>query len=262
MPTWNTASDWGGRQSEDRVVHENTSNTDYGDAGVVRQGFPTENAYNQNNYLGYWLLHENSGGTAYDYSGNNEDGNVDGANQGGGATILGTSSYDFDGTDDYIGTSARQSSTNDLSFACLMYSQSTKENQYIMTNSDGDSGDGVEFVYNHNGGQVLHCGWPGTGSFQSESSTPLSTGTWHFVGAQTDYTSVQYYFNGNYESYDITNTNTPNYDLYIGGRPRGLTFDGYLSHCIYYDGLLNQSGFDYLYNTLSTGNIVTGRKTI
>lgn len=52
--------------------------------------------------VGYWPLDENSG-NAIDYSGNNNDGTVNGATQGfTGNTLLGQSVYDFDGTDDDV----------------------------------------------------------------------------------------------------------------------------------------------------------------
>lgn len=97
MPAWETATDWDSAQSESGVVHESVTNTDHNDATIVKRGYSVADPLYTGDLVGYWPLQEDSGSTAYDFSGNNNDGTINGAtvNDRG---ILGTSGYLFDGT--------------------------------------------------------------------------------------------------------------------------------------------------------------------
>jgi hypothetical protein len=94
--TWETATDWDNAQSEDGVVHESVANADHDDATIVKKGYPHQNPVVTSNLSGLYPLNEDSGTTAYDFSGKGNDGTyVNGIlNKPG---ILGTTAFDARG---------------------------------------------------------------------------------------------------------------------------------------------------------------------
>lgn len=100
---WDSGADWDAAVSEDGVVHESVTNTDHNDAGTVKRGYSAASPMYGADLSLYYPLHEDSSPTAYDLSGNGNDGAVNGPTQGVSAP-LGTTCYSFDGTDDYIDT--------------------------------------------------------------------------------------------------------------------------------------------------------------
>ena len=100
-PTWNDSDlDQG---TDDGVVHESTPNTGYDDANEIRKGDPTASPLFAADLKAWYPLQETGGGTAYDFSGNNYDGSINGATPADGVNLTGLPTYSFDGTDDYIG---------------------------------------------------------------------------------------------------------------------------------------------------------------
>lgn len=98
--TWETASDWDAAQSEECVVHEVFG--DHAAADTIELGYPTASEFSGISLDAYWPL--DGSGSATDRSGNGNDLPNNGATTG--ATgIFGTTAYDFDGTDDYLGSS-------------------------------------------------------------------------------------------------------------------------------------------------------------
>ena len=94
--TWETATDWDNASSEtETVVHENFG--DFTDT-VVQLGYPSDVL---DNLVAYWHLHEDSGSTAGDAGPNGITGTINGATVGQ-SGILGTTSYQFDGSDDWV----------------------------------------------------------------------------------------------------------------------------------------------------------------
>jgi|GEM_PF-2372193 len=57
--------------------------------------------------VGYWPLDEGSRSTAMDYSGNGNDGDLNGSIAQGQIGILNNTSYRFDGTDGYVDTNSK-----------------------------------------------------------------------------------------------------------------------------------------------------------
>lgn len=74
--SWSTASDWDSAQSESGTVHESVTNTDYNDESTIEHGYSIENA---SGLLAYYPLQEQSGTTAYEASGNEQNGVYNGA---------------------------------------------------------------------------------------------------------------------------------------------------------------------------------------
>jgi hypothetical protein len=95
--TWETASDWDNAVDESGVVHEN-----FGDrtASRIDIGYPSFDR-GGSSLVAYWPFDEDSGSTANDVTDNGHDGTITGVTIG--ATgIFGSTSYDYDGTDDIV----------------------------------------------------------------------------------------------------------------------------------------------------------------
>ena len=80
--------------------------TSYTNASEIRKGDPAAAPLFASDLLAWYPLQESTGGTAYDFSGNNYDATVNGATQAGGNNIVRTPTYSFDGVDDYLNSSA------------------------------------------------------------------------------------------------------------------------------------------------------------
>jgi len=94
---WETASDWDAAASESGVVHESVTNADHDDDTTVKMGYSATSPPASTGLRFYYPLHEDSGTTANDFSGNANDGSISNgtANQTG---ILGTTGFDFANT--------------------------------------------------------------------------------------------------------------------------------------------------------------------
>lgn len=93
--TWETATDWDNAVSESGVVHESVANTDHSDETTVKMGYSFANPELPTSLDLLNSFHEDSGSTAYDYSGNNNDGSIGNSPTLGATGLLGTSAYDF-----------------------------------------------------------------------------------------------------------------------------------------------------------------------
>ena len=102
--TWETAADWDAAQSESGVVHESVANTDHDDATILKKGYSAASAFPEPASLElYYPLHEDSGTTAFDQSGNNRDATINGGTLNA-SGLLGTTAISQDTTDDYVDT--------------------------------------------------------------------------------------------------------------------------------------------------------------
>lgn len=114
--TWESATDWDNQTSEDGVVHEDVANTDLSDATLLQMGYPVSNPLLSSGLVLYYPLHEDSGSTANDFSGNNYDGTAQGGvgPQGTGtpAGPIGVTSWDGDGSGDWVDSGQSPSSLN------------------------------------------------------------------------------------------------------------------------------------------------------
>lgn len=120
MPTWETQTDWDSATSENGVVHESVANVDHSDATLLKQGYSAASPFKSADLGAYYPLHEDSGSTAYDQSGNNNDGTISGATLNASAP-LGTTAYSFDGdffgSTDNVNTGYEPSLTGDFTLA-------------------------------------------------------------------------------------------------------------------------------------------------
>lgn len=105
MVSFDADTDWDGAVSESGVVHESVANTDHVDAGVVKRGYSVASPTPSVGLAGYWPLQEDTGSTAYDFSGRENHATISGAMQGQ-PGLLSTTAYSFDGVDDYLSVSS------------------------------------------------------------------------------------------------------------------------------------------------------------
>lgn len=98
---WNTAAEWDGAASEAGVAHESVANTDHTDGTSIQQGYSYSTPFKSASLRMYHPMHEDSGTTANDISGNANDGTISGATVGV-TGLLGSTAYSLDGTDDYV----------------------------------------------------------------------------------------------------------------------------------------------------------------
>lgn len=200
---WDAVSDWDNATAESSVVHESTTNTDYSDAGEVRLGAPTSNRVGENSLIGHWLLQEDSGSTAHDFAGTN-DGSISGSPTLGATGLLGTSSYDFTGSD-YIdlndgGTLAPGDAARTYSFWFRREPGISSGEDFLATT---DSSLDHTYTIRMDSNGVVNVFYDDDSSDGAEtlsSASGFDDGSWHHVA--------------------LTTTGSPSYDfiLYIDGQ--------------------------------------------
>lgn len=266
--TWDAASDWDSPQAESNVVHETFGDKD---GGTVQVGYPTDLPVTPN-MLAYYPLDEDSGTTAAevvnDAGTNFPDFTYDG-NTLGQAGLLGGTAPSSDGSDDRI----YQDTVADFGWD---RSGSWAIACWVLTRSF-ESGSGVtndrmfKMLSGYFGPYVL--AYPdGTWSFRMydgstvfELSPPIKDDSqWHHYIFQGDGSTMYLYEDNslyNSKSYNV-DTNTGDAALY-GNTASGGSPDGKMEDMMVFDGMLDSSDRDYLYNTVrnGTGSITTKKKT-
>lgn len=168
--------------------------------------------------IGYWPLEEGSGTVAYDYSGNNNNGQWNG-------TQAGTSGYYsigkvgpwagyFDGTDNFIYTSkpSNLSSSGPFTLAAWAYYDGTKTNWSSIVSSASTLGS--TYIGTNNSEWLI-----GTFGYGAESCTgPAPSVGWHFVvGTRSGITSALYVDGVMVANCTYTITASPAGDPVLGG---------------------------------------------
>jgi hypothetical protein len=254
--TWNTSSDWDNAVSETGVVHEEVQNTDLNDARELRKGYSAENPLYSSNLVGYWRLDEDSGDTAYDFSGNNNDGSTSGGTIQREDGLLGTDSYGFDGEDDTVVIPNSQ----DFSFGRSEFSvfawvkPDPKSNSRVIGHGDDGSGNDLwEIVINRNGNDFLEAyvrdesGDNGPGWF---GDTTIQSGEWSLVGLiRTSSTSKLVLNDQVVSTADASGIDQINpEDSLVMGEVFGLHYKGEMDEVRIYDKALSSSEIQKLYN--------------
>ncbi len=145
--------------------------------------------YNGGEPVGYWKLDKGEGGTAYDYSGNSNDGTIYPGTAGdntststmwsNGATGKLNGSMDFDGNDDYVDIGSALLSTTDSSqpYSGFAWIKTTDTDGVVISQYTAASG--VRFGIRVENGNVVY--WKG-GSDIAISSQDVNDGNWHHIG--------------------------------------------------------------------------------
>lgn len=200
MPSWN----WDESASESGVVHQSTTNTDHDDATVLKQGYDYA-AFSEitPDPVAYWPHHEDSGSTLNDVS-NANDGTINGATVGQ-TGILGSTSFSYDGTDDYcdIPNSLHDFTT---AYAVSAFVNPSRTGTFEQVASfKGEWNTQLSFTENDRF-QIQH--YDGSNSHRA-TSNQKSTGSWYFVvGTYNGSGRMRIYIDGTREN-EITSANDP-----------------------------------------------------
>jgi len=256
---WESAADWDDATSESGVVHEDYP---YRDAGRVELG------YSSSGPIAFWPFDEDGGSTATDVTGDN-----DGTNQGpdlGQPGVLGTTSYDFDGSDDYV------SDATDLT----ALQETASVSAWIRTTQSGDDtmwqAPGLTGVESSGDENDIFWGWldaDGHIGMQTgnnpgaQSTTSVNDGNWHHVVLTREAVTgeVEVYIDGTLEDSATSRTGEITTDFDSIGRIEDTAgspeyFDGRIDEFRVYDRVLSGSEVSTLYDTASTGSLTTGAK--
>jgi hypothetical protein len=218
--------------------------------------------------IGYWPLNESSGSTAYDHSGNENHGSLEGDVVTGSNGFLGKTVYNFDGDGDHVEvpSSSELNLTESMTVAAWVKIDSKpdshprivqKENTndaYILWNSDDT-------------GHIDEYGWRvdinGT-NYDVYTEGETYSGNWDFVVGTYDGTELRIYLNGKLSSSEalsgeVSTTTSP---LTIGGDKdnNSSELDGKISEVRIYNHALTPAEVQYLYNVTKRGRQVSSEK--
>lgn len=284
MPTFDS-TDFDNASSESGVVHESVANTDHNDASVLKQGYSIADPYLSADLVGYWPLHEDSGGTAYDFSGSNNDGTVNGATQG--ATgLLGTTAYSFDGTDDYVDTGYNGAAfyNNQWAFSAWI-KWTTTDSENFAGVRDSSAIPSLQFRIGHAGGTNTTSAGDLACLFRDNNSNYLVWGTsgesfndgnWHhvvFIANDLPNENVTLFVDG-VENSSISSNESPSFtsgsfssNFALGGALESGSInspaDVDIAEVRIYDHALTQSEIQYLYDVVAApGTLQTQFKSV
>lgn len=257
MPSWN----WDESASESGVVHQSTADTDHNDATILQQGYDYSSPLQSANLLGYWPLHEDSGSTANDISGNNNNGTVSGATLGQ-TGILGTTAYSFDGTDDEVDTGLDSSVEGlyNISITAWVNLNSVSGEDIVCKWGD-------VFLFNVGDGTNGAPRWAMKDSRGSltvlDAAATISTNSWVFLAVTYDSPTMRLYINASEDSNSPLSTgggmNTGTTTARIGNRDanNNSVTDGRIADVRIYDTALTQTQIQTLYDVVNTAGTWT-----
>lgn len=216
--------------------------------------------------VGLWPLMEDSGSTAYEITGNSNDGNVSGATVG--ATgILGNTAYSLGGGGDSVQV-PHHSALSVKKFTTSVWVKFDQLNrsvhQGIICKGTG-SNDRNYWLSQDNGSSGVHYSfYDENGNYSSKTAGSLSKGTWHHIVHTYDGAYSSLYIDGEYVDRISAGTpphNTTN-DLHIGEAPDYGSVDGTISEVRVYARALSEREIAYLYQTGADASFITNRKTL
>lgn len=264
MVTWN----WDENQGDDGVVHESVANTDHNTASDLIQGYDYTNFSEITPDPTYcWPFHEDTGTTLYDVAGT-----ADGTHNGpvlGDPGLLGTTSADYDNTDDYseVGSFAWPSG----SWTCSVWLSPA----FGESSSDDENWIGIQIDSNNNL-QLLNTGdswswnWSNSNNPWTQSFT---TGEWYNTtcvcdNAGSGSTSATIYWDGQeVQSFSGVDTVEGTAPLIFGQNRRlddAKVAEGRIAEVRFYDGTqLTQTQVQTLVDVVKgTGDWVGSTKTL
>ncbi|WP_414837356.1 LamG domain-containing protein [Candidatus Nanosalina sp. VS9-1] len=214
--------------------------------------------------IGYWPLNENSGSKAYDHSGNENHGTLNGGVTQGTTGLLADTAYSFDGSDDYV--SIADSSVLDgspISATAWVKTSASGEKVIVAKFNSSSPYNGYWYGQGKDGGIRVCLGYDGQKCY--EVSDFPNDGNWHQICFTYDNSTLKIYQDGKHidsisETTDVKDTAT---DLQIGYGQWGVEneWNGKISEVRIYDRPLTKSEVQYLYNVGKRGLHTTSRKT-
>ena len=201
--------------------------------------------------VGAWHFDEGSGTTAYDTSGNDNDGTIYGATWVDGKFGKALS---FDGIDDYIHRSTFTGTPGSYLTICA-WIKTTIENAFILQLNRNPDNVYNELIFRISGGklQFWDFGTSGFGFSNAQTSVgTVNTGDWKFVCFVKSTTTGKYYIDGQFDS-EVSADEDVQYgsdDLCIGKdyRDDTLFFDGLIDELLFFDKALSGEEILDLYN--------------
>lgn len=212
--------------------------------------------------IAHYPLDEDSGTTAYDHTGNGNNGTVTGATVG--ATgLLGGTAYSFDGTDDSVVPPDRTNSA--YSIMAWFTADSFTNKGTVICYNQGDL-----LLRNDTAGNLEYYHRDGGSTYQLIHEEPISTATWYHTVQTWDGSTATAYIDGvsvgNQAISGLANDTTTTTAFGIGAEHPGTTledkhFDGRINGVRVYDHALTPAEIQYLYDVSTTGTILTASKT-
>jgi hypothetical protein len=215
--------------------------------------------------VGYWPLNETSGSTAYDRSGQENHGSLNGGVTQGANGILGNNAYQLDGTDDYVDVGSNTGEGSNLTVSAWINLNSLPSSGFTTINTKRrvaalsiDGGSGGELHGNMGDGSS----WG-----NSVNGSVLSTNEWiHIAAIYNSSDKLVLYQNGEEDartSQSISigsNSNARG----IGAKYKsGWTnfLDGRIADVRIYNHALTPSEVQYLYEVAKRGKMITDKRS-
>lgn len=230
--------------------------------------------------VAHYPLTEDSGSTAYDYSGNENHGSITGAGPAGTGTVtgpVGQTAYEFDSTDDYVDTGANDNITGQITVSLWANLPSWTDTHRVLAsagwdgtntgwelrtgNQDHDSDGTPELSFGSYDGTNGHRAW-----VHGEN---LPTNEWIYLTGLYDGSSWDIYVNGvnttdGTVNEDGTGLTTSSANRYIGAIDNNgsvaYSVGGYLADVRIYNRALSPNEIQYLYETSKSTQLVTSVK--
>lgn len=242
--------------------------------GSAWQGYAKRNG-DKMTLVGYYPLDEDSGTTAYDYSGNENHGTANGAGPSGTGTVAGplnASAYEFDGTDDEVtySNSLQNSSAQSVTVSAWVNLDTFTTRAGILAEYDSSINNSSYSLWVESSTGTVRWQQRNSsgGNMYAISNTSLTTGSWYHLVGITDVQvpELRLYIDG-------TENTTGTYD---GTSPKG-TFefnkigfesgnseytDGAISDVRIYDRALSPQEIAYLYQVGQEAHIRTEVKSV
>lgn len=258
---WNNSSDWDNAVSESGVAHEDVSNTDHNNAGVIQKGYSISENSNQAETVSYFPLHENSGSTAFDFA-RTSDGSVSGPNQGV-TGLVGTSAYSFDSTDDTVNFGSSLGGYSEMTWTLWVKWDGTSPEKYSprpLSNQQGytvqiNKGSDTQFNFRDSSGNSFTVRGP-----------VIQSNSWVFLSATYNSTEMRAYINGDLvgiKSVTGNDINQNSNSLLLGDDSTGENqYSGLIAHGQIYSQSLTSAEIQNRYEAIKKpGTLTTQTKS-
>lgn len=212
--------------------------------------------------IGYWPLNETSGSTAYDRSGQDNHGTLNGGVTQGTTGILGQTAYQFDGTDDYINVGpALDPGSSDFTISMWVKPSSFSSNNDLYATNENNSPRYLCRIET-DGTLRFYCG-DGSTKADANGSTSLSTGTWYLLTFRRKGDKYDILLNASIDG----STSVSNGDI-SGGETEWIGANasdskhtaGTITEVRIYNHALTKQEIQYLYQVSQKGRITTSKR--
>ena len=254
---WETVTDWA-EGSNERTATDNIGDRE---ADTVRLGYELDSGL-----VGYWPFDEDSGQTAIDWSGLNNNGtqqNNPGLAQAG---VLSSTAYQFDGSSSFVTVphdeSLEMSSEDAVTVSMWVNQNEDLEREWTALFQKSDTSYNLQLNSNNEPEFTIH-----DGDWQSAvSGVSLQQDRWYHIVGTYDGSEIRIYVDGELEGTGSVSgqmTDASNSDVGIGENldETGRHFDGRIDEVRVYDRSLGDSAVQRLYQTTENGTHTTGWKT-